>query len=381
MIDENSISILGAGNGGQAFAAYAKNRGFRVKIWNRTKQKIKAINRNEGITSNGLLEGHFTIDTVTTSIKEAIKDSKLIMVVTSADAHRDLAKKIAPFLEKDQIVVLNPGRTGGALEVNHTIETYSELYNPKVVEAQSLLFVARSPKPAFVTIAGLKRKLPVAAFPSSQIEECLPLLKELNSAFCKSETVLHTSFSNIGAIFHPAPLLLNVARCECPKVTYQHYIEGVTPTVATFLEKMDQERIEVARAYGVAVITLENWLKTVYGSKGRNLYEKIQNTKQYDGVLAPSTLNCRYIFEDVPTGLVPISSFGAAQGVSTPYIDVIINLTDCMLNTNYFETGRTIESMGIAEIPVHSLKEYVTLRENKRFEMFDTFRESKPDCF
>ncbi|MFX1536661.1 MAG: NAD/NADP octopine/nopaline dehydrogenase family protein [Promethearchaeota archaeon] len=363
MIDENCIAILGAGNGGQAFAAYAKNRGFRVKIWNRTKQKIKAINRNEGITSNGLLEGNFTIDTVTTSIKEVIKDSKLIMVVTSADAHRELAKKIAPFLENDQIVVLNPGRTGGALEVNNIIETYSESYNPKVVEAQSLLFVARSPKPAFVTIAGLKRKLPVAAFPSSHIEDCLPLLKELDPAFCKSETVLHTSFSNIGAIFHPAPLLLNVARCECPKVTYQHYIEGITPTVATFLEKMDQERIEVARAYGVSVITLENWLKTVYGSKGRNLYEKIQNTKQYAGVLAPSTLNCRYIFEDVPTGLVPMSSFGAAQGVLTPYIDVIINLTDCMLNTNYFETGRTIESMGIAEIPVHSLKEYVTSRE------------------
>ncbi|MHA2363071.1 MAG: NAD/NADP octopine/nopaline dehydrogenase family protein [Candidatus Hodarchaeales archaeon] len=362
-IDETCISILGAGNGGLAFAAYAKEKGFQVKIWNRSKNRIKSIKKNKGITSHGLLEGHYVIDTTTNSLKEAIKESKLIMVVTTANAHRSLAEKIAPLLDSDQIVILNPGRTGGALEVSNSIKNNDGPYKPKVVEAQSLLFVSRSPKPGFVNITGLKKKLPVASFPAYDIDECLPLLNQINSSFCEAETVLHTSFSNIGAIFHPAPLLLNVARCENPKISYRHYIDGVTPSVANFLEKMDQERINVANAYGVTAISLEKWLHTVYGSKGKNLLERIHYTKQYRDVLAPITLKCRYIFEEIPTGLVPISFLGKAVDTPTPHIDVIIKLANYMLNTNYIECGRTLESMGISEIPPHMLKDYVTYEE------------------
>ena len=368
-IDETSISILGAGSGGHAFAVYAKDRGFHVKIWNRSKHKIKAIKKNEGITSQGLLDGHFPVDMATTSIKDVLKDSKLIMVVTSADAHKEIAMKISRYLTNDQIIVLNPGRTCGALEVNYTIKDNCVPCEPLVAEAQSLLFVARSPRPAFVIITGVKNKLPVAAFPSYNLEECLPLLKHISSSFCEAETVLHTSFDNIGAIFHPAPLLLNAARCESEGVTYRHYIDGITPTIAGFLEKMDQERVKVASAYGIKAISLDNWLKDVYGSKGKTLYEKIQRTEQYAKVEAPSTLNCRYIFEDVPTGLVPISSLGTAIGVSTPHIDVIINLANFMMNTNYFETGRTIESMGLTNVPTHLLKDFAMFGEEALFEI------------
>ena len=82
--------FLVTGNGGLAFAVCAKNRGFRVKIWIRSKHKIKAIKKNKGITSQGLLEGYFPVDTVTHSIKEVLKDSKLIIVVTTAEKNRVL---------------------------------------------------------------------------------------------------------------------------------------------------------------------------------------------------------------------------------------------------------------------------------------------------
>ncbi len=184
-------------------------------------------------------------------------------------------------------------------------------------------------------------------------------MKDLNPAFIEAETVLNTSFNNIGAILHPAPLLLNVARCENPKIAYRHYIDGITPTVASFLEKMDEERIKVANAYGVTAISLKNWLKVVYESKGTSLHEIIQNTKEYHDIVAPSTLKVRYIFEDVPTGLVPISSLGAAVGILTPNINVIIHLANCLLNTDYRITGRTMESLGLARIPSYLIKEYL----------------------
>ncbi len=165
-LDENCISILGAGNGGHAFAAYMKNMGYDVKLWNRSRNTIDAIRNNNGIIASGMIEGYFSVDLATTSIKEAIQDSQLIMIVTPANAHKEIAQRIARYLDKDQLVVLNPGRTGGALEFSNTIRNWNGPFRPKIAETQSFLFVSRSPKPAHVIIAGIKKKLPVAAFPA-----------------------------------------------------------------------------------------------------------------------------------------------------------------------------------------------------------------------
>ncbi|MFX1515955.1 MAG: NAD/NADP octopine/nopaline dehydrogenase family protein [Promethearchaeota archaeon] len=360
-IQDDSISILGLGNGGHAFAAYAKSKGYKVKIWNRSSLVLDAIKDNKGITSTGLLEGHFDIDLVSHSIYEVMKESKLIMVVTTANAHKEIAARIAPYLDDNQIVVLNPGRTGGAIEVRNSIRHNNGPFKPRVVEAQSLLFVSRCSKPGQVTISGMKKRVPVSAFPSCENEEVVAILKDLNGAFWETESVLNTSFDNIGAIFHPTPLLLNVARCEDPKVNYRHYIDGISPSVASFLEKMDRERVAVANAFGVQAITLQKWLNSVYGSRGSSICEIIHNTKEYQNVMAPSTLNVRYIFEDIPTGLIPLSSFGEAAEVPTPFIDVIINLANCMFNKDYRTLGRTVESLELDKIPFYLLKEYMTL--------------------
>ncbi|UCG00437.1 MAG: NAD/NADP octopine/nopaline dehydrogenase family protein [Candidatus Heimdallarchaeota archaeon] len=360
-IQDDSISILGLGNGGHAFAAYAKSQGYKVKIWNRSRAVLESIKENKGITSSGLLEGHYDVDFISSSIHKVIKQSRLIMVVTTANAHKDVAARITPYLDGNQIVVLNPGRTGGAIEVRNSIRNNNGPFKPHVVEAQSLLFVSRCSKPGQVTISGIKRRVPISAFPSCENEEVVPFLKDLNGAFWETESVLNTSFDNIGAIFHPTPLLLNIARCEDPKVNYRHYIDGVSPSVASFLEKMDKERVAVADAFGVQAITLQKWLNSVYGSSGGSLCETIHNTKEYQNVMAPSTLNVRYIFEDIPTGLIPLSSFGEVAEVPTPFIDAIINLANCMFNKDYRSLGRTVESLELDKIPFYLLKEYMTL--------------------
>ncbi|MDZ7837274.1 MAG: hypothetical protein U5N58_04580 [Actinomycetota bacterium] len=49
-------------------------------------------------------------------IDKVIKGADVIMVVVPANAHASIAQRCAPYLEDGQIVVLNPGRTCGALE-------------------------------------------------------------------------------------------------------------------------------------------------------------------------------------------------------------------------------------------------------------------------
>ena len=59
---------------------------------------------------------------MTQDLKIALKNADVIMIVTPASAHKNIAEEIAPFLTNNQIIVLNPGRTFGSVEVKRIIE-------------------------------------------------------------------------------------------------------------------------------------------------------------------------------------------------------------------------------------------------------------------
>ena len=75
---------------------------------------------------------------------------------------------------------------------------------------------------------------------------------------------------------------------------------------------LDRERVTVASSLGIRARTAMEWLKMAYDTTGEDLHEAIHNQPGYYGIKAPSTLNHRYIFEDVPMSLVPIASLGRA---------------------------------------------------------------------
>jgi len=64
---------------------------------------------------------------------------------------------------------------------------------------------------------------------------------------------------------------------------------------------------------------------------GANLYEQIQKVRAYEGIKGPTNLNTRYLFEDIPTGLVPLSCLGKALGVKTPTMDAVVELGSALL--------------------------------------------------
>ncbi|MGI6660486.1 MAG: NAD/NADP octopine/nopaline dehydrogenase family protein, partial [Bacillota bacterium] len=115
----------------------------------------------------------------------------------------------------------------------------------------------------------------------------------------------------------PLPVLLNAGRIES-KVAYEHYRDGVTPSVARVLEALDRERLAIARAFGVRTRSTLQWMYHTYGIKAKTLYEAVQKNPGYVGITAPGSLDHRYIFEDVPFGLVPLASFAKIAGVRVP---------------------------------------------------------------
>lgn len=355
------IAVIGAGHGGKAMAADLAVHGYAVRLYNRTYENIEVIAARRGIEVIMEDGQQFfgPIRLVTSDIAQALDGAHLIMVVVPASAHRDIALACAPHLQDGQIVILNPGRTGGALEFRHILQQEGCTAEVIVAETETFLFASRSNGPAEARIFRRKNSVPLAALPASRTADVLNVLQEVYPQFIAAPNVLHTSLNNMGAVFHPALVLLNMGWIERTGGEFEFYIDGVTPATATILERLDRERVTVASALGIRAQTAQEWLARAYSAHGDNLFQAIHDNPGYRGIKAPRTVRHRYIFEDVPYSLVPISELGKRFGVEVWGMEAMIQLACVVDGVDYRHRGRTLERMGLVGLSLTEITRLV----------------------
>lgn len=358
---ELRIAVIGAGHGGRAMAADLAARGYHVNLYNRTAEHIEAIQKRGGIDLQLEEDQHVfgALQVVSSSIAEVIDGAQLIMVVVPASAHADIARLCAPCVQDGQMIVLNPGRTGGALEFRRLLSQSGCAAQVIVAEAATLLFASRATGPAEARIFRRKNTVPLAALPAYRTAEVLDVLEEIYPQFVAAPNVLHTSLNNMGAVFHPVLTLLNAGWIERTQGDFQFYVDGVTRNTARMLEVVDRERVTVAAALGIRAQTALEWLATAYSATGEDLYEAIHDNPGYRGISAPRSLRHRYIFEDVPYSLVPIVELGKRFGVNVWAIESMIQVACVVHGVDYHHSGRTLERMGLTGLRVSQIQNLV----------------------
>ncbi len=350
------FTIIGAGNAGLAMAAHLKQLGGQVCLYDVVEAQLAPIMENGNVISvSGVsFTGDYKIDQVTLNLAEAVEGADLIICVTPAHTHKFVARDLAAHLVSGQVLLLHPGRTGGVLEVRHILRREDCQADVLVMEAQTLLYASRK-KDASVNIFGLKQQVLCAGLPDEQTRRFFDLMDPLIPQFMPAESIWHTSLHNIGMLFHPTPTLLNLGRMESGQ-PFEYYTGGFSPSIAAFVEKLDAERLAVARAMGITLPTVVQWLEDSYGVVGQNLYQALQIAPNYKGISAPlldtieAKKGLRYVIEDVPTGLVPVSELGKKFGVKTPAIDTIINLADLLFDADFRAKGRNLQQLGLVDL-------------------------------
>lgn len=361
MSNKTHYTVIGAGHGGKAMAAHLALMGLDVTLYNRTMTNVESIKRRKGIeleSYDGGPHGFGQLAMVTSDISKALAHADIVMVVVPSSAHTDIARTAAPHLRDGQIVLLHPGRTLGAVEFAYVLRQTDCQADVTVAEAETFLYASRSDGPAQAHIFRIKEAVPLAALPATRTQQVLDAICPVYPQYIDGGNVLQTGLNNMGAIFHPALTLLNAGRIECTGGEFQFYIEGVTPSVARVLEALDRERVTVAASLGLRGRTAMEWLKMAYDATGEDLHEAIHNQVGYYGIMAPRSLNHRYITEDIPMSLVPIAALGQRYGVSVRGIDSLIRLA-CIINrTDYWRRGRTLDKLGIDQMSVTELMHY-----------------------
>ncbi len=361
-----NISVIGAGCGGQAIAGYLASKGNKVNLYNRSPERINPLLNKKEIKLQGEIQSIGKLNLVTTDISKAVDGTDLIMVVTTATGHYDIAKALAPCLQRGQSIVLNPGRTFGSLEFMKTLLDCGLEVEINVAEANTLIYAARTIRPGLSDIKGVKRNVSISVFPYHRASYVVSLLNENYPQFYSVDNFLTTSLGNIGAVFHPTITLLNRKRIK-NKESFDFYREGATREIVDYMEQVDDERRNIARAFGVEVQSLREWLCERYGLQEKNLYDALHNNPYYGGLLAPKSFDMRYLTEDIPTGLVPFSELGKVVGVSTNQIDELIEIASEELRIDFRDQGRNLCRLGLNSETIYedlrSISELETIKD------------------
>lgn len=353
------IAVIGAGNGGQAIAGYLGLTGYYVSLYDIDVPKIEELHKKGGIELEGRIKGFGKVGCITTDIKEAVRDAEIIMVTTVANAHRAVAKSIAPFVEEEQVIILNPGRTCGALVFKQTLTDCGCTKRYYLGEAQTLVYACRVVENGLVNVIGVKDEVLLSGLPATDTDYILDKIKPIYPSFMKTDNVLRTSLENIGAMFHPCVLLFNAATIERNEIFW--FYRDITEQVAEFIEKFDAERLAVGKVYGIELLGVRDWIKFAYkDTEGETLCERMRNNPAYHDIKSPSTIFTRQLTEDIPTGVLPIMQLGKAAGVETPLLESMVHICEALLNMDLHTNGRSLKNLGLEGMDKDGILNYVT---------------------
>jgi len=273
-----------------------------------------------------------------------------------------VARSLAPLLRDSQAILLIQGNTGGSLIVRRALDAAGCRAEVDVAEMDNYPYSCWRLSATRIRPIVRKRWLQIATFPGKRIDDVFPLLAPLFPEAVAAPNILYTGFTNANAMLHVANYVANAGRIESGE-GYKFYAGGVTPAVARLYETINAERVAVAAALSASVPTLADWFDRVYGVREATLVETCQRLTYnsdgpYQATGTPKSLDHKFITEDVPTGLVPMSAIGAVAGVKTPAIDALIEMVRSMTGKDFATEGRTLERLGLRgmdaeRIPMH----------------------------
>ncbi len=367
-LSDVKVAILGAGHAGFAHAADLSMKGFEVRLYEvpEMAETISEIQNLDGIEllpdpSTGLIPGFSKVHLITSDAAAAIEGAHVLFVVVPAFAQAAFAKRIAPHVKPEQIVVLSPGNFGGAVTFAEALKENGCTELPVLCEAQSMIYACRKKGAAAIQIFGYKHGLGIAVFPAELTETVIPTLQQVFPTVQGAPNILWTWLSNPNAIGHPPPMILNAGWIEQTGGDFLFYVQGMSPAVVQVMDQLDDERMAVGEALGLDLTPHNQMAKIWYGHQGYqgSTYPDKERNPVYASIKAESQLDSRYLTEDIPFGLVPLEDVGKLVGVEMPICTSLINLANSLLGKDFRATGQTLENIGLGHLTAPQLIQFV----------------------
>lgn len=343
---KHRIAVIGAGAGAFCWAATLCRAGHEVYMGTRTREALSEVEA-AGAVRVSMGEGAESCPVAGVGTpQEVVASAEIVVLCVPADRLPAYYGLLIPSLTRDHLVVLAPGNTGGALYWGREFG-----FRPPfgLVELNTLPFVARKTDGCTVRCLVELQTVNWAALPgltprhAEWAAELLPRGKRVFS-------VLQTALTNFNPVIHPAAMIVNAGRMESSG-SFLWYSEGSGESAGRLMNQIDAERMGVQRALGLPAVSFAEFFFAAGYSPGTPFSEDIaqilRNSEANRAIKGPSNLDHRFMHEDVPFGLVPLSEIARGSGVSTEVTDSVIQISEVIMHRPYREEGFNAIRLGI----------------------------------
>lgn len=315
------VCIIGMGKIGHGTAAALASKGIHVTCFTRNEHKLQSLNKN-GISASGSVYGTFKVQT-TNDLRVATR-ADLLIIATTAQGHRPVAKSLKGHLKKNQVILILTGNWGA---YEFFSELNDEIKEKDVIIGETSGNIAAVPKlspNSSVFIKPPKKTIDFATIPSFVASEIKSELHEIFPQLIPVKNVLTTSLNNTNSLIHVAVSLFNITRIA-NRETAAFYLTSMPELVVNFIEDADRERVLVGKAIGADTRPVLELLNNAWESDYKSLKTLGMENKSLQNVFLPKTVRHRFLTEDVPFGCLPIAQIGAKAKIQTPRIKLMVD--------------------------------------------------------
>lgn len=338
----NAVGIIGTGPIAFGYAAFLAANGFGSEIWSPSDRYGHEI----PITASGAVQMECKPALAKTA-KGMVENCSVVIIAVPAYGHKDVIDQISPHLRDDQAVIISSHVPFGGQYLQSKLA--SRRIVPLIIALSTTVLSGRKTDETHVNINSVRDQVDMATLPKSRSEQGLKLCQELfGDRFVLRDDMLAIALSNLNPQNHLGIALCNLTRMEKGESWVQ--AENITPAVGRLLEKLDAERLAIATALNLKVRNIYEHFSRSFHVKSASVAqmsaEMVANGHQGKG---PTSLETRYILEDVPYGLVPVVWLGRQVGVPAVLHEAGITLFNAMYDRDFFKENQLMNEMMAAE--------------------------------
>lgn len=339
-----SVGVVGAGNSAHALAAHLSSLGLNVGMFARDARKLGHVAASGVVVAKGQLEGRFPVAFVTSDLGELARRTSIIFLATVTTAYAEIAALLAPHLRPDHMIVPFSSKLCGSLEIARVLDGAGAPRVP-VIETDAL-FACRLQDDGSIWIRGRKLWNLYSGVRLSDTREFGAPLAKMFPGIEPAASLIQRGLTDFGAVAHAVITIANISRIDRAE-PFLFYYEGLSERTVTLLAATEDEFRAVARAYEVELLPMKEVLNRYYGCQTESLLAAMTSVPNYRHSVAPTTLDHRYLQEDVACTLVPLRELAMKARVATPMVDSVIHLASVLGGQDFAATGRRLIKLGL----------------------------------
>lgn len=390
-LKDKPIAVLGGGATARGHAACAAHQGREVRLYELPEfyDGLGCIKDRKEIRLSGLQqslygfkrEGLTKLDLVTSDIKQAMQGAGIVILSFPSVGNKAFLEKLIPHLEDGMVIHFTTANFGSLImkkmmrEAGCTKkviigEWSSQPYGIRIKSSGGQQLPEVSINYWAISLRG-------AAMPMTAQEAFLESKKYVPSLDSvvhpvSGDTVIDIAFSNVNPILHCPGTILGVSTMENwgliygqDKYEFSIYSHTFCPSISEVQKAMYKEECKIAKAMGVGIQYFDDEAffsrSNILGSEHMGSKYVVPYEEQYKSAMGtgPFTIYNRYITEDIPVGCHVFYELAKKFDVKVPVTESMITLASVMTKTNYWETGLTLEELGIAHLNKEELLAYL----------------------